>query len=65
LLGILLGFGKHNSMIFQKREEVFDDLEKKKTFGIYNLKPIQDDLNLFRVNYFCMLTTIMIAGCDL
>jgi hypothetical protein len=28
LLGILLGFGKHNSLVFQKREELIDSLGK-------------------------------------
>jgi hypothetical protein len=42
LLGILLGFGKHNAMLFQQREE----LERKKKFGVYKLENIQNKLNL-------------------
>jgi hypothetical protein len=46
LLGILLGFGKHNAMLFQQRGDLIDDLERKKKFGIYNLENIQNKLLL-------------------
>ncbi len=45
LLGILLGFGKHNSMLFQYREDLTDNLEKKKKSGIYKLDSIKNKLN--------------------
>ena len=46
LLGILLGFGKHNSMLFQKREDILDDLEWKKNSHIYRLEELKNKLNL-------------------
>lgn len=44
LLGILLGFGKHNAMLFQRREDLLEKLEEKKICGLYNLEPIQNEL---------------------
>src|ERR1700739_2405298 len=46
LLGVLLGFGKHNSMLFQKREYILDDLENKKNSHIYRLEKIKNKLSL-------------------
>ena len=42
LLGILLGFGEYNAMLFQKREYLFDKLEIAKRSGIYKLDSIQN-----------------------
>jgi hypothetical protein len=45
LLGILLGFGKHNAMLFQKREDLTDLLERRKKSRIYKLQFIENKLN--------------------
>jgi hypothetical protein len=46
LLGILLGFGKHNAMLFQQREDLLEQVEKAKKSGIYKLEFLQNKLNL-------------------
>lgn len=46
LLGILLGFGKHNSMLFHYREYLTNKLENKMKFSIYKLEEIQNRLKL-------------------
>jgi hypothetical protein len=46
LLGILLGFGTHNSFMFQKREDLLNLLERKEMAGIHKLEYIQKRLRL-------------------
>lgn len=42
LLGIILGYGTHNSLMFQKRKEFYHSLRKNYT-SPYSWKILQDD----------------------
>lgn len=75
LLGILLGFGKHNAILFQKREHLIDLLERAKKSGIYkldiikkNLNKINDKLKLFHEHDFNIIASInrvmFLSDCD-
>lgn len=44
LLGILLGFGRHNAMLFQEREDLTDQLEINKCIILKHLSPVQKKL---------------------
>ena len=48
LLGILLGFGSHNSMLFQKRENLESQLKIMNKFGIY--KPVSIERKIDIIN---------------
>ena len=46
LLGVLLGFGVHNSMLFQQREEVKDYLKIMGKSGVFKLNLVQKRLDV-------------------